>query len=442
MKTANEIITESKEHSESVFIKNQRANKLRKNKDYSEALNIYRNIWNDNPDEWTAAGYMNCARNTGKSEEALIIGEQLINSFPDFKWGLSEYAMVLYSKYISGKGKLEENNFEDICLQIIDAVDNKYMQIRTILKIGNIFKTNKDWNNLIIWLGKINIDDIPENTKKNPKMKNMLSLKERWLLLKIKAVYNKNENNLDSVKEKMFEIIEYGKVNFPKNIHIFRWEGIVLKALNKKEEAIIVYEKILKNFRKEWYINAELASLYSQTGYESKAEKICYSVLSSNGQLKMKVKTLNLLADILDKKGENENATSLLVLNRMIRVKNKWKCEKELIDRTEQEFKNNNYQTILNKCRKIWGEKVNKPIKSKSEICKGKILKILPGNGAGFIKMDNNRQYFFSFRDIKGNKDKFIEGFNVSFNIVMGFDKKKNRESEKAVNIKQLYKNS
>ncbi|MDR0891129.1 MAG: hypothetical protein LBN24_00730 [Mediterranea sp.] len=65
----------------------------------------------------------------------------------------------------------------------------------------------------------------------------------------------------------------------------------------------------------------------------------------------------------------------------------------------------------------------------------GTIQTILPNGAAGFIKATDGHSYYFLLHDFKAKKELAIAGQAVTFALARGFDKKKNRETEVAVNI-------
>ena len=69
---------------------------------------------------------------------------------------------------------------------------------------------------------------------------------------------------------------------------------------------------------------------------------------------------------------------------------------------------------------------------------RGKIKNILPNNIAGFIGGENNKDYYFKIKDFKGSESDIKKGLLVEFSVVKSYDKKKERESEQAVDINPL----
>ena len=56
-----------------LFEQKNKANALRKNGDFEEALIIYRDLWNENGDKFDGAGLLHCLRKLELFDEAIIL---------------------------------------------------------------------------------------------------------------------------------------------------------------------------------------------------------------------------------------------------------------------------------------------------------------------------------------------------------------------------------
>jgi len=68
----------------------QKANKLRKEQNFEEALPLYRDLWNETADKYIGAGLIYCLRKMGLFDEAISLADELIVQHPDFEWGCRE----------------------------------------------------------------------------------------------------------------------------------------------------------------------------------------------------------------------------------------------------------------------------------------------------------------------------------------------------------------
>ena len=89
---------------DSISLKKQEANELRKKGDFSGALPIYRTLWQETGDKFDGVGLLCCLRKLDLFDEALVLADELIMKFPDFNWCKLEVVWT----YL--QGKLEKLN--------------------------------------------------------------------------------------------------------------------------------------------------------------------------------------------------------------------------------------------------------------------------------------------------------------------------------------------
>ena len=117
------------------------------------------------------------------------------------------------------------------------------------------------------------------------------------------------------------------------------------------------------------------------------------------------------------------------ILTKNLREKNSWSISDDL------DKKINHIEILINEneveknCKEQW----RKIYTNNLEKATGKIARLINPR-AGIIKMENGEIYFEKSDLINYNECKI--GVNVSFNIIESYDKKKNRLSNKAINIK------
>ena len=100
--------------------KKKRANNLRKEGQYNNALSIYRVLWAENGDKFDGAGLLHCLRKLNLYEEALILSKELIDKYQTFKWCRNE---VIWT-YIYGElYKCGEGDNLNRVLQIAEKIE-------------------------------------------------------------------------------------------------------------------------------------------------------------------------------------------------------------------------------------------------------------------------------------------------------------------------------
>jgi len=118
-----------------------------------------------------------------------------------------------------------------------------------------------------------------------------------------------------------------------------------------------------------------------------------------------------------------------------LRIENKWKIPPELWTKISELQINVNdlppTRQIYSELEKYW----HSIKKTDSPRFRGRIKNILPNGISGFIGGENNIDYYFRFKDFCGKKSDIAVGLSVEFSTEKSYDKKKNRESEMAVDI-------
>ena len=129
-------------------------------------------------------------------------------------------------------------------------------------------------------------------------------------------------------------------------------------------------------------------------------------------------------------------AIRYLQLALALRIENDWKVPdkvtqfaNELNVDMDQKIKSD---ILFNELKESWKEEKYSDLEKQ----KGEIKSILPNGKAGFIRSNTTpKDYFFRLSSYNGNKAEVVPKLNVEFYIIESFDKKKNQQSEEAVEI-------
>ena len=187
------------------------------------------------------------------------------------------------------------------------------------------------------------------------------------------------------------------------------------------------------NSREPWVL-IKKGGLLASCGRDAEAIEVLRSALTATPKrdLGMSWRGIRDLAQLLESK---EQARAILHYRVAIRVRSdaQWPEDQSLIDSllrlssdsipaTDDEF---------DTARKWWAES---DFNGRSE---GIVSKHLTHGGAGFIALDDGQSIYFSRRP---NDERPLPevGTRVSFRIVSGFDNKKNKESLRATDVKQI----
>jgi tetratricopeptide (TPR) repeat protein len=175
--------------------------------------------------------------------------------------------------------------------------------------------------------------------------------------------------------------------------------------------------KALLRRKKEWFIEKEIAELCYKQGNDKEALTYALDSALAYGDVDKKVNLYRLMADILIRLKMEDEAAAHQKLYAMLRS---GQADSAKVDDTVREIK------------QIWQKLrfADRPIYS------GNVCTVLPSGKAGFIKADNRQTYYFQFKDFKGRREFLSVGLPVTFFVEKGYDKKKDKEAEIAVNVK------
>ncbi len=135
----------------------QEAKRLRQEKNFSGALPLYEEQWNETGAPFDGAGLLNCLRKLKRYDKAIPLAEELVGNFPDFQWAKNEAIWT----YIEGElNKLKEDATVGEIIEIV----NKIMELKpegyaaklAVFKVLKAAKTAGDWKVVNEWTDRLN----------------------------------------------------------------------------------------------------------------------------------------------------------------------------------------------------------------------------------------------------------------------------------------------
>lgn len=424
----------------------QKANELRKEGNIEEALLIYRNLWKETSDKFDGAGLLHCLRKLKLFDEAAIFADELIAKYPKFKWCRIE---VIWT-YISGVlYKLEVNepleNVIQIAQKILDLNPDSLAKKMVVFKVLKSAKTSNDWKIINEWVVKLD----PKSLSTKPMTDS--SGREGWNDQALWYNYRLNsfikEENLNEAVALIDEISD----SFPRQTKFFlRLKAKACYQLGNSQEAEKIYENLCSGNRPDWWLLHEYAKVIRDSGRKENALKLMYKAANSNPKLDLMVSLFEEIGTLCMEMEMNEEALAHLILCKNIRYENEWSVpdsvlhgildlDKIIVDYTEL----TNPKDVLRICRNYWKNSLgeNRTSKKKSHDNR-KVRKEIIGevklgrNDQSFcFIISDNLESFFCFKSDLPSDIKENDG--VTFDAIPSFDKKKNRESWRASNVRR-----
>lgn len=275
----------------------------------------------------------------------------------------------------------------------------------------------------------------------------LASDKENWYAFKTKALFETQQyQECFEVSKQALEAFE--KFHYSNDIWFARRIALSKKHLGNSDEALNELLKILRR-KREWFIQSEVAEIYKENGDFDKAFKYAIEAINNFGDLEYKVGLLVLIAEILEKKQENELSFKHYMLSKLLRLQEEWKVPQTI----DYALQNLGFAQIPMEQLPILKKELNnywntfKPQQTRpttngnttnnSQQQTGKIDKILHNDekGAdGFIKYDNNKSIYFRLQAT----DELIKSLSIGFEVIFKIlPPKEDGKKERAVNIKQ-----
>lgn len=424
---------------------------LRKNKQYSEAVNLYLELWSDHRDacnEWEGWGLATCLRKLGDSEKALEVCREVYQLNSDFQKGNDLYAWCIYDTEIKKNDEQiekDEKSFFKAANAILDlTVQDQYSPyVKAVFRvIDYITKKNISYpaNDILQWINKLDPTSLSRDPfsyqDKENKHREIPSDQEKWYAIKTKALYK------DGDYEECIELCENAfneitKFHYDNNIWFKRRIALSKSHLGDKKNAVIELESILQN-RKEWFIQHELAQRYYELGDNQKALSNAIEAALNFGKDENKWELFVFMAQILRDQGKPGDARNHLAFALKIREEKGWKIpeslDKMLIEYNIDPNDRTSRRELFKKLRTFWETE-----KYSSLPCmNGVVKKILANGNTGFITGNDKKDYYFQIREYKDNRRRLKEGLGVKFILEDGFDRKKNKKTKVATNIREM----
>jgi tetratricopeptide (TPR) repeat protein len=429
---------------ESPFEKNLRANDLRKSGNYIEALTLYRELYQENPNQFASAGYLHCLRKLKYFQEAIPLADSLVGKFPEFDWVNNE---IIWT-YIEG---LLYNIPEEESLSVVISVAKRILNLQpnqlasnlTIMRVCKTAKNEKKWKMLHEWIQKVDPASLDQTPKLLPNGREGWSQQGLWYLYRITALV---ENGMS---DEAFPFLEYAIEHFPKQKKFFlRLRAQAYSDEGKKEEAADDYKKLCDVPRPDWWMLKEYADILIDLGHKEDALALMLQAAQSKQDPGLMVGLFEAIGDLFYGLGNKEYAALHYQLTKLIREKREWKIPGSL-DAKLAELSSagivmsGSIQDVFQKCHQIWRHQTEKPgvIPLKKPLYQddlrrnliGKISLGRPDRPFCFINlMDGDSVFCF--------KDLLPPGINDGDEVIVdarpSWDQKKNKQSWKAQNIR------
>lgn len=409
--------------------KSERANNLRKEGDFVAAIPLYQELYAINPDKYNLSGLINCYRKTGRFNEAKSLAEEVFNKYPDFKWGRNEYVWTLIQGQLNNFS--ETDSLDDLIVIVNNIIKAKPETISlnyTIFKLLKFAKKNKNWLVLNDWITLIDPDTLEQENEG-------WSQAELWYYYRVEALINlKREDQAISI------ITENSNKIARKAVFFERLKAIAYMQLGDNENADKSYIKAMSFSRNvDWWLLHEYGTLLRKQN--KKEEALSYMIKAATSKPMFTPKKLTLysnIAELFIDQNNDDYAYIHLLLVKNIREENGWSLndinDKLRLLNPSHSFEGITTKELERKCKNIWDNiPPHSSFDNPQRRITGKIISLYDDKTFCFIETKEKESFFCNKRDLpEGSKS----GQIVVFSLKPSFDKKKNKESFSATNIR------
>lgn len=422
----------------------QQATEFRRKKQYKAALSIYQPLWEENSlqfNEWDGWSYAYSLKEMELYGEALEVCRKL---YPRFKH--SEFICNLYAQCIY---------YTQIGVSQPPSLSTQRKAVKGMIRLSPphreyslsgvaIFKLCKNlmnekpvqWQEIESWLNLMDPDLLSNETFRsrlpNGKTIEYASQQEEWysMMIRVKAGLEEPKQLIELLDEAERKNIKW---HYQNDIWMKRKRAFAYHQLGQSEKAEKLLGQVLQR-KKEWFLYADLGEVLVD---RKEKLKMFSKAAIKRGKLSMKINLFKRISDLLqEEESEKENYKKHLLLRARIRLENGWNIpndlEKQLVKEEVDIGSVNNATEVYNQLYPYW----EKLVEAGEDRQQGKVHYLHNNGKSGMITGANQNEYFFGMREIEGDKNKVEPGVKVSFKVTPGFDRKKNRASEMATNIK------
>lgn len=420
----------------------QEANNLRREKKYDAALPLYEQLWLETGDQYDGAGLLCCLRKLKQYDKAIPLADEIVNRFPDFQWAKNEAIWT----YIEGK----LNNLEDespvaktieMAITIMGLNPEGFAAKMVVFRVLKAAKAAGDWRTVDEWTNKLNPEALSNDPMTDDEGREGWSDQSLWYNYKTRALVETDK------AEEVLEFIDKVINKFPRQKKFFlRLKALSLHKLGKLDDAHEIYRSLCNVRRPDWWLLHEYAKVLNDKGEKEEAYKVMCQAAVSHKKLETMVTLFKEMGLLCKETGRTKEARAHLLLSSLIRNEQGWSIPESISDTITElnsvltnENAPSSVREALNMCRETWhdisGVKADRAAirqrKPKRGLT-GKLLLGKPDVPFCFIRGNDNVSYFCQKSDLPAG---IVDGEVVSFTALPSFDKKKNTESWKAVDI-------
>lgn len=253
-------------------------------------------------------------------------------------------------------------------------------------------------------------------------------------------------------KEQAISIAQTAIDRFPRQSKFFsRLKALAAHRLARRGEADQIYRSLCNTGRPDWWVLHEHAQVLRELRKPEEALRLMCKAALSHKKLDSLVSLFADIGFLCSELHLKEDARNHLLLCKCVRKEQGWSMPRsidmalsDLDNELEKTAFHTNLKDSLGACRSFWFRTLGVQDDPRVRSLKGKKIretlrgKLILGNSERsfcFISSEGGDSYFCLKTDLP---KEITDGTTLVFDAIPSFDKKKNKESWKAVNIRSL----
>ena len=419
-----------------------KADSLRKSGDFAAAAEAYAAIWPDG-DPWTGWAYALCLRKI-KNPHALDVAKTVVDIAPDFQLGRSVYAWALADSIRT----TEEITPQFLtCAETIIALtvghENAYRPVSpfvsTVLRVARVFATKGRYKQVLEWLSRLDPNQLPSDefpfVDPTGKTRRMASQRERYHSLKTHAL-EKLGRWEECLTAAQTALTACSPLHHDNDIWFARRIARAKIQLGNTNEGIRELQTLAVR-KPASFIYYDIAEAVWKLEDADSAIKNCLLALQCPGEIGYKLAALLLLGRLLWAGGKQDEAKKHLSLYIAYRSERGWRLAEEVTALAREWgvlIDNGDTKTLLRELRGKWRDWGRSSEARRS----GTVQSLFPNGRSGFIVSNDKERFFFDARDWEDKRSKPQRGSKVTFATKPSFDRKRQKPSVVACDIKNV----
>jgi len=226
----------------------------RKAGQFALAGRAFHDLWNERGQAASGWRYAYCLRKAGYPAAGLSVALRVLKSHPQDPATLGEASWCVYfARLKPAQAAQDEEGVLQAAREIVRIGSGGLPVELAVFAAVSAAKGKGHWGEVARWCDLLNPDDLSDEPQEGPKGRKIPSARERYYYARVKSLVH-----LQRWPEAL-GAVEQARQAYPRNLEFIRWQAEVHAGLGNLEQAIGLLEPLSHDRRVRWYHLADLA---------------------------------------------------------------------------------------------------------------------------------------------------------------------------------------